>query len=126
MYAQGFAIKKVLKNGKLVNEEGIMGEFNNKEGARIIEVSDGKAKYTELKPNDILKLISEPAHTKSLEHRLATLVSKRHTKRRHHHRRKHYTHHHRRAHGHPTKHRRKRHRTKHRRKRHRRRRTKRR
>ena len=35
MYAQGFAIKKVLKNGKLVNEEGIMGEFNNKEGARI-------------------------------------------------------------------------------------------
>ena len=59
--AKGFAIQKVLKNGKLIDEQGIMGEFDNKQGARIVEVSDGKAKYTELTPNDIMKLISHPA-----------------------------------------------------------------
>ncbi|GAG15526.1 unnamed protein product, partial [marine sediment metagenome] len=42
MIAKGFAIQKVLKDGKLVNEQGIMGEFNDKDGAKIVEVSDGK------------------------------------------------------------------------------------
>ena len=42
--AKGFAIQKVLKDGKLINEQGIMGEFDNKQGAKIVEVSDGKGK----------------------------------------------------------------------------------
>ena len=29
--AKGFAIQKVLKDGKLINEQGIMGEFNDKQ-----------------------------------------------------------------------------------------------
>ena len=94
--AKGFAIQKVLKNGKLIDEQGIMGEFNNKQGARIVEVSDGKAKYTELTPNDIMKLISRPASHDSLEHRIAKLATK---KRRHHH----YRHHSRVASGHHTR-----------------------
>jgi len=103
--AKGFAIQKVLKNGKLINEQGIMGEFDDKQGARIVEVSDGKAKYTELTPNDIMKLISHPASHDNLEHRIAKLVTRKH--RRHHHRR-----HSRVASGHHTK----RHRHRHRRK----------
>ena len=124
MIAKGFAIQKVLKDGKLIDEQGIMGEFNNKEGAKIVEVSDGKAKYTELTPSDIMKLISRPASSESLEHRIAKLVTRKH----HHHRR--HRHHHSRgvASGHHTKrHRRKRrhkkrhtHKHKHRRKYHRR------
>ena len=122
--AKGFAIQKVLKDGKLIDEQGIMGEFDNKQGARIIEVSDGQAKYTELTPSDIMKLISRPASSESLEHRIAKLVTRKH----HHHRR--HRHHHSRgvASGHHTKrHRRKRrhkkrhtHKHKHRRKYHRR------
>lgn len=109
MIAKGFAIQKVLKDGKLIDEQGIMGEFNNKEGAKIVEVSDGKAKYTELTPSDILKLISRPASSESLEHRIASLTRKHHRHHRHHHR------HHSRgvASGHHTKrHRRRRHRRK--------------
>ena len=104
--AKGFAIQKVLKDGKLIDEQGIMGEFDNKQGARIIEVSDGQAKYTELTPSDIMKLISRPASSESLEHRIAKLVTRKH----HHHRR--HRHHHSRgvASGHHTK----RHRRKHR------------
>ena len=122
--AKGFAIQKVLKDGKLIDEQGIMGEFDNKQGARIIEVSDGQAKYTELTPSDIMKLISRPASSESLEHRIAKLATRKH----HHHRR--HRHHHSRgvASGHHTKrHRRKRrhkkrhtHKHKHRRKYHRR------
>ena len=122
--AKGFAIQKVLKDGKLIDEQGIMGEFDNKQGARIVEVSDGQAKYTELTPSDIIKLISRPASSESLEHRIAKLVTRKH----HHHRR--HRHHHSRgvASGHHTKrHRRKRrhkkrhtHKHKHRRKYHRR------
>ncbi len=122
--AKGFAIQKVLKDGKLIDEQGIMGEFDNKQGARIVEVSDGQAKYTELTPSDIMKLISRPASSESLEHRIAKLVTRKH----HHHRR--HQHHHSRgvASGHHTKrHRRKRrhkkrhtHKHKHRRKYHRR------
>ena len=122
--AKGFAIQKVLKDGKLIDEQGIMGEFDNKQGARIVEVSDGQAKYTELTPSDIMKLISRPASSESLEHRIAKLVTRKH----HHHRR--HRHHHSRgvASGHHTKrHRRKRrhkkrhtHKHKHRRKYHRR------
>ena len=90
MFAQGFAIKKELINGKPVMEEGIMGEFN-KQGARIIEVSDGKAKYTELSPQDIRKLISVRSSSSDLMERLTPLLKhkkhRRHRTRRHHHRR---------------------------------------
>jgi len=89
MIAKGFAIQKVLKNGKLIDEQGIMGEFNNKEGAKIVEVSDGKAKYTELTPGDIMKLISRPASNESLERRIVMLGTRKHHRRhrrhRHHH-----------------------------------------
>ena len=104
--AKGFAIQKVLKDGKLIDEQGIMGEFDNKQGARIVEVSDGQAKYTELTPSDIMKFISRPASSESLEHRIAKLATRKH----HHHRR--HRHHHSRgvASGHHTK----RHRRKHR------------
>ena len=111
MIAKGFAIQKVLKDGKLIDEQGIMGEFDNKQGARIVEVSDGQAKYTELTPSDIMKLISRPASSESLEHRIAKLVTRKH----HHHRR--HRHHQSRgvASGHHTKrHRRKRRHKKHR------------
>tara|TARA_A200000159_G_C7230337_1_gene299965 strand:+ start:25 stop:426 length:402 start_codon:yes stop_codon:yes gene_type:complete len=110
MIAKGFAIQKVLKDGKLIDEQGIMGEFNNKEGAKIVEVSDGKAKYTELTPSDIMKLISRPASSESLEHRIAMLGTRKH----HRHHRHHHRHHSRGvASGHHTKrHRRRRHRRK--------------
>ena len=111
MFAKGFAIQKVLKDGKLIDEQGIMGEFDNKQGARIVEVSDGQAKYTELTPSDIMKLISRPASSESLEHRIAKLVTRKH----HHHRR--HQHHHSRgvASGHHTKrhHRKRRHKKRH-------------
>jgi hypothetical protein len=100
MIAKGFAIQKVLKDGKLVNEQGIMGEFNDKDGAKIVEVSDGKAKYTELTPSDIMKLISRPASSESLEHRIASLTRKHHrhhiaslTRKHHRHHRHHHRHH---------------------------------
>jgi len=89
MIAKGFAIQKILKDGKLIDEQGIMGEFNNKEGAKIVEVSDGKAKYTELTPSDIMKLISRPASNESLERRIVMLGTRKH----HHHRRRHRHHH---------------------------------
>ena len=101
MIAKGFAIQKVLKDGKLIDEQGIMGEFNNKEGAKIVEVSDGKAKYTELTPGDIMKLISRPASNESLEHRIASLTRKHHRHHRHHH---HDRSRHRRAHSHRPSH----------------------
>ena len=93
MFAQGFAIKKELINGKSVNEEGIMGEFN-KQGARIIEVSDGKAKYTELSPQDIRKLISMRSSSSDLMERLTPLLKhKKHRRHRHHRtRRRHHKH----------------------------------
>ena len=90
MFAQGFAIKKELINGKSVNEEGIMGEFN-KQGARIIEVNDGKAKYTELSPQDIRKLISVRSSPSDLMERLTPLL--KHKKHIHHTRRHHRRHH---------------------------------
>lgn len=110
MIAKGFAIQKVLRDGKVINEQGIMGEFNNKEGAKIVEVSDGKAKYTELSPDDIMKLISHPSSNESLEHRIAMLGTRKH----HRHHRHHHRHHSRGvASGHHTKrHRRRRHRRK--------------
>ncbi len=103
MIAKGFAIQKVLKNGKLIDEQGIMGEFNNKEGAKIVEVSDGKAKYTELTPGDIMKLISRPASNESLERRIVMLGTRKHHRR--HRRHRHHRHHHSRgvASGHHTK-----------------------
>jgi len=103
MIAKGFAIQKVLKDGKLIDEQGIMGEFNNKEGAKIVEVSDGKAKYTELTPGDIMKLISRPASNESLERRIVMLGTRKHHRR--HRRHRHHRHHHSRgvASGHHTK-----------------------
>jgi len=103
MFAQGFAIKKELINGKSVNEEGILGEFN-KQGARIIEVSDGKMKYTELSPQDIHKLISMRSSPSGLMERLTPLLKhKKHL----HHTRRHHRRHHRRhgvARGHTKRH----------------------
>ena len=121
--AKGFAIQKVLKDGKLIDEQGIMGEFDNKQGARIVEVSDGQAKYTELTPSDIIKLISRPASSESLEHRIAKLATRKHHHRRHRHHHSrgvasgHHTKRHRRKHRHKKRHT---HRHKHRRKYHRR------
>lgn len=112
MIAKGFAIQKILKDGKLIDEQGIMGEFNNKEGAKIVEVSDGKAKYTELTPSDIMKLISRPASNESLERRIVMLGTRKHH-RHHRHRRHHHRHHSRGvASGHHTKRHRRRHRKK--------------
>jgi len=112
MIAKGFAIQKILKDGKLIDEQGIMGEFNNKEGAKIVEVSDEKAKYTELTPSDIMKLISRPASNESLERRIVMLGTRKHH-RHHRHRRHHHRHHSRGvASGHHTKRHRRRHRKK--------------
>ena len=112
MIAKGFAIQKILKDGKLIDEQGIMGEYNNKEGAKIVEVSDGKAKYTELTPSDIMKLISRPASNESLERRIVMLGTRKHH-RHHRHRRHHHRHHSRGvASGHHTKRHRRRHRKK--------------
>ena len=114
MFAQGFAIKKELINGKSVNEEGIMGEFN-KQGARIIEVSDGKAKYTELSPQDIRKLISVRSSSSDLMERLTPLL--KHKKHRRHHRTRRRHHKHGVARGHTKRHKkRKTHKRKHKRK----------
>ena len=88
MIAKGFAIQKVLKDGKLIDEQGIMGEFNDKDGAKIVEVEDGKAKYTELTPDDIMKLISRPASNESLERRIVMLGTRKHHR---HHRHRHHS-----------------------------------
>jgi hypothetical protein len=77
-----------LINGKPVKEEGIMGEFN-KSGARIIEVSGDKSKYTELTPGDIEKIISIRSSPDGILQRLSGF---KHSKKRH------YTHHHRKHH----------------------------
>ena len=89
MFAQGFAIKKELINGKPVMEEGIMGKVNN-QGARIIEVSDGRAKYTELSRGDIEKLISVRSSPSDLMERLIPLL--KHNKHGHHTKRHHRRH----------------------------------
>ena len=91
MIAKGFAIQKVLKNGKLIDEQGIMGEFNDKDGAKIVEVEDGKAKYTELTPDDIMKLISRPASNESLERRIVMLGTRKHHRHHRHHRHRHHS-----------------------------------
>ena len=116
MFAQGFAIKKELINGKPVMEQGIMGKVNN-QGARIIEVSDGRAKYTELSRGDIEKLISVRSSPSDLMERLIPLLKR---KKHIHHTRRHHRRHHRRhgvARGHTKRHKkRKTHKRKHRRK----------
>ncbi len=132
MFAQGFAIKKELINGKPVMEEGIMGQLN-KDGASIVEVNNGSVKYTELSPQDIQKLISVRSSSSDLMERLTPLLKHHHRHRtrhhghrtRHHHTRRgvargHTKKHKKRHHTHKRKHRRK-HRRKHQRtKRHRR------
>ena len=117
MFAQGFAIKKELINGKPVMEEGIMGKVNN-QGARIIEVSDGRAKYTELSRGDIEKLISVRSSPSDLMERLIPLLKRK--KHLHHHTRRHHRRHHRRhgvARGHTKKHKKRQHTRKRKRKR---------
>ena len=115
MFAQGFVIKKELINGRSVKEEGKMGILN-KQGARIVEVNDGKAKYTELSPQDIKNLISVRSNPSDLMERLIPLLksnkprhhAKRHHAKRHHtrrHARQHHTRRHaRQHHRHQTKH----------------------
>lgn len=66
---KGFAIKKVLKNGKVTNENGFLGEYDG-DIAKIVEMNNGKAKYTELNKRDIEKIISMQGHQESLEERL--------------------------------------------------------
>jgi len=103
MFAQGFAIKKELINGKPVMEQGIIGKVNN-QGARIIEVSDGRAKYTELSRGDIEKLISVRSSPSDLMERLIPLLKR---KKHIHHTRRHHRRHHRRhgvARGHTKRH----------------------
>ena len=113
MFAQGFAIKKELINGTPVMEEGIMGKVNN-QGARIIEVSDGRAKYTELSRGDIEKLISVRSSPSDLMERLTPLLKRK--KHLHHHTRRHHRRHGV-ARGHTKRHKkRKTHKRKHRRK----------
>ena len=131
MFAQGFVIKKELINGKSVNEEGKMGILN-KQGARIVEVIDGKAKYTELSHQDIKNLISLRSDPSDLMERLIPLLKRKKHRRRHtkHHVRhhakhtKHHTKHHTRRHqphgvasGHTKKHKKRQHKRKRKRKR---------
>ncbi len=97
MFAQGFAIKKELINGKPVMEEGIMGQLN-KDGASIVEVNNGSVKYTELSPQDIQKLISVRSSSSDLMERLTPLLEHHHRHRTRHH--GHRTRHH----GHRTRH----------------------
>ena len=95
MFAQGFVIKKELINGRSVKEEGKMGILN-KQGARIVEVNDGKAKYTELSPQDIKNLISVRSNPSDLMERLIPLLKSnkpRHHAKRHHAKRHHARHH---------------------------------
>ena len=106
MFAQGFVIKKELINGRSVKEEGKMGILN-KQGARIVEVNDGKAKYTELSPQDIKNLISVRSNPSDLMERLIPLLKSnkpRHHAKRHHAKRHHTRRHARQHHRHHTKH----------------------
>ena len=107
---KGFAMKKVLKDGKLVGEKGIMGEYDG-DIARIVEVSNGQAKYTELSKRDIEKLISMQASPESLERRLISDIKMRrssakghHTKRRHKKHKRHTKHKRKRKRKHHTRH----------------------
>ena len=120
---KGFAMKKIIKNGNIQHEEGFMGEYDGNK-AQLVEVSNGKTRYTELDNNDIMKLIGVRSHKKGLEERLKDMsstlspVEKDDTGHGSHHTR----HHKRRRKRHYTKHkrRRKRHRTKRKKRRHRR------
>ena len=122
---KGFAMKKVIKDGNIQHEEGFMGEYDG-DKAQLVEVSNGKTRYTELDNNDIMKLIGVRSHKKGLEERLGEMSSAlsnyekddtghgshhtRHHKRR---RKRHYTKHKRRRKRRRTKRRkRRRHRTK--------------
>ena len=86
MLAKGFAIKKELVNGKTVKEVGMFGDFN-KSGARIIEMKNGKAKYTELSSQDIHQLLGIRSNPSDLLERLIPMLKlhehKRHKSQRH-------------------------------------------
>lgn len=123
---KGFAMKKVIKDGNIQHEEGFMGEYDG-DKAQLVEVSNGKTRYTELDNNDIMKLIGVRSHKKGLEERLKDMssilspVEKDDTGHGSHHTR----HHKRRRKRHYTKHKRRRKRRRTKRKKRRRRRTKR-
>ena len=90
---KGFAIKKVIKNGRVQHEEGIAGEYDGN-GARLVEMQDGKGTFTELTNEDIRRLISIPAKKEGLESRLLALLPrayKRHARGRRKKRRRHST-----------------------------------
>ena len=135
---KGFAMKKVIKDGNIQHEEGFMGEYDG-DKAQLVEVNNGKTRYTELDNNDIMKLIGVRSHNKGLEERLGEMSSalsnyekddtghgshhtRRHTR---HHTRRHTRHHKRRRKRHYTKHKRRRKKRHTKRKKRRRRRTKR-
>ena len=124
---KGFAMKKVIKDGNIQHEEGFMGEYDGNK-AQLVEVSNGKTRYTELDNNDIMKLIGVRSHKKGLEERLKDMSStlspleKDDTGHGSHHTRRHKRHHkHHKRHLTKHKRRRKRHHTKRRKYRHRRR-----
>lgn len=71
---KGFAMKKVIKDGNIQHEEGFMGEYDG-DKAQLVEVSNGKTRYTELDNNDIMKLIGVRSHNKGLEERLGEMSS---------------------------------------------------
>jgi len=115
---KGFAMKKVLKDGKLVREKGFVGEYDG-DIARVVEVNNGQAKYTELNQSDIKKLISMRASPESLEKRLLSDIKMyrrkargHHTRRHHKKHKRHHTRHHKRRHK-RRKHHTKRHKRKH-------------
>ena len=78
---KGFALKKVIKNGRVQHEEGIAGEYDG-DVARLVEMRDGKGTFTELTNDDIQKLISIPAEDEGLESRLLSLLPDAHKRRR--------------------------------------------
>ncbi len=88
---KGFAIKKVLKNGKVTNEDGFLGEYDG-DVVKFVEVNNGKMKYKEMNKNDIEKIISMRGHQECLEDRLLANSKSRSPYHRKQHRRK-YVHH---------------------------------
>lgn len=91
MIAKTFTMEKEIKNGKLVKRKGKMMETDGKSG-RYMQINNDKIRYGKLNMNDIMKLISIPAHKKSLENQLMVKIKPHHTRRKHRKRPKHYHH----------------------------------
>jgi len=69
---KGFITKHEIKNGK-IHKEGALGEFNGGV-AEIVELKDGKMKYTKLTQDDIMKLIGLRANSRGLKTRLVQSI----------------------------------------------------